>query len=151
MTNATLPTSVSVSLLGGLVKIYVDQYSSIIPIGGTGAQLVTINGTNYKELVSFLTGSVYGAVPVSTSMRIYGFESVGAAGSQTVILLGYDDDGAGTNFVTLFDILNSLAGVATNNVITGLLTIPTGKHVVLKQTNGSAQNITLQIKALLTN
>ena len=154
MTNAILPTLQTLNLLGGLVKIYVDQYSSVKSLSGS---LATANTTSYSAFTNILNNTSY-QVPVSTNLRIWGIDkyiSLINAGI-TVMQLGYADNTSGTNFVSLLDLIalaNALGAAGTyNNIITGLLTVPANKYPILKQTaNGGWETFTINLTALETN
>lgn len=154
MTNATLPTTQNVSLLGGLVKIYVDQYNSIknlyFPLTASA------NGTKFIPLLDARTGANY-TVPAATNCQMWGFEQwlyqFGGA-NPTVIQFGYADDGSGTNFTLLFD-LRSAYGTATvtkNNQISQLMTVPTGKIPQVKIVDSATtENASINVVGLETN
>lgn len=140
MANATLPTVIGLALAHQKVKIWVDNPPSIKPLTRKN---VPINGTNFQTLQS--NNADY-TVPASTNLRIYGIEdAVGItafSAASTVFQLGYADDNAGTNFVSLAD-LTSWFGPSTGlsstltiiGIPLGILTVPAGKLPQLKQTN----------------
>lgn len=150
MTNATLPTSVLLKTLAGLVNFPVDQYSAVIPLGQVFA---SINGTNYTEFKNKKTGAAYGAVAASTNLRIYGLELATIGANWTTLQIGYDNDGAGTGFTVLFDLGATIPSGSQNlsNIITGLLTVPTGKHLTLKIVATAIANHTITAIGLETN
>jgi len=153
MTNATNPLLVLIKFLGGLVNTYIDQTSAIKVLSSTAT---SINGTNYVQLKK-PDQTNYGSVPASTNLRLYGFESIvftNGGGVATVIQFGYADDAAGTNFVSLFDIFAAFGSGAqtVNNIFAGLLTVPTGKFPLIKQTNNNTlETVTPKIIAFETN
>ncbi|GEM_PF-5283593 len=157
MTNATKPLSQTVSLVGGNVKIVVDNYPSLKILKGSYSHSFGAAGTSYGDLVRGDTNAAYGAVPASTNLQFWGIDAVqvnnntGLAGDSG---LGYSDDGAGTNYVSWVAVFNIFGLSAVANLLTSFI-IPTGKHPTAKlgQTNagGGAPNISYTLYCLETN
>jgi hypothetical protein len=153
MTNATLPTVYNVPLLGGLLKMFVDQINSLFLSTNTAGKSGA--GTSYTQIKNNKTGASYGAVPASTNLRCWGFDSItlsNGSGTNGLAQFGYADDSAGTNFVSLFDcgvIFGLNVGTLTNQ-LTGLLTVPTGKYPLLKSTNSNGGGGTVTFNANMT-
>ncbi|MHB8545651.1 MAG: hypothetical protein ACYDAJ_02665 [Nitrosotalea sp.] len=157
MTNATKPLIQSLKLLGGLIIIYVDNYASVKVLKGTFSHTFGAAGTSYGDLVK-LTGGNYGAVPGITNLQMWGLESAQAIQGTGVIGssgIGYSDDGAGTNYVSMIDVFTVFGQTAITNIVTGAFTVPTGKHPTAKVTEsngpGGSESIAYNIIALETN
>ena len=154
MTTATLPTKVGLLLGGATTRTWCDSLTNIKYLT---VKVTSANGTNYTGLQS--AGSAY-TVPAATNLRVFGLEDmvcVANSTNPTVFQFGYDDDGAGTNFVLLADALslvtsaNIASGTRALGMSTGLLTIPTGKHPVIKQTNtGTALVVVVNVIGIET-
>ena len=152
MVNATNPTLNTISLLGGLIHIFVDQYASLKKLTRI---FTTINGTSFNTIRDQRTSTNY-SVPASTNLRLWGFESISIVQGTGMSLcqFGYSDDAAGTNFVSLFDVFLAFGTTSQtqNNVITGSMIVPTGKFTIMKTTGGiAADTVTITTIGLETN
>jgi|SRR5579864_1003652 len=153
MVNATKPTSQAIKLLAGIIAIVVDNYSSfktlIVP-----STVNAINSTVFNPFVNTLTNANY-SVPASTNLQIWGVDAVSivetGGGSPTTDNFGYADNATGTNFVSLVS-LDAL-GLTATNAPTGLLTIPTGKFILIQSSSNAGGHTTVSatIHGLETN
>jgi hypothetical protein len=158
MVNATNPTSVSLSLLNGLIKFPCDSIASLRLINCNFSEVLSGVSTNYNGFTNTL-GTTY-SVPASTNLRIYGFDASQYTIQGTVDLLqfGYGDNVTGTNFVTLFDIGASfgltVATFTNNNFLLGGVTIPATKFPLIKNHHNNVNTavaMAMKIYSLETN
>lgn len=157
MTNATNPATIGLTIANATVRTWCDNPPSVTTItsqatnaAGTAYTAWKLNGSNYQ-------------VPASTNFRFFGLESilVVATGStaSTLYQIGYSDDGAGTNFVSLLDItslMSFITGYITAGKIqagfpTGALTVPASKYPTIKITGGSALTVLFTLIGIQTN
>jgi|SRR6185312_2635370 len=155
MVNATLPTLMALKMGHGIATLYVDQFPSI---KGLAVLETSVNGTHYAALLK--SDNTAYITPASTKLNLFAIDLLHVivpSAAYTEMKLGYDDDGIGTNFVLLKDLsaITPFSGASLPtflDIALGYVTVPAGKHLVLKTTHTATTSTTqLVLVGLETN